>query len=91
VDEGPGETWLYLAEDEAPAAALRAFVGRRGRTDFARARRRSQLGGLGSVGAFVGLVLAVYAPLFGLGTLGRVAGVLLLAASLAALVAARPR
>ena len=41
VDEGPGETWLYLAEEEHPAAVLEGFLGRRGRTDFARARRRS--------------------------------------------------
>src|SRR5262245_31830029 len=91
VDEGPGETWLYLAGDEQPAAALGDFVARRGRTDFARARRRSRLGGLGSLGAFAGLVLAVYAPLAGLGTAGRVAGGLLLVLSVAVLVAARPR
>src|SRR6266568_2604210 len=44
VDEGPGETWLYLAEERAPDEVLAGFLGRRGRTDFARARRRSRLG-----------------------------------------------
>jgi hypothetical protein len=42
VDEGPGETWLYLADEQEPAAVLDGFLGRRGRTDFARARRRSR-------------------------------------------------
>ena len=50
VDEGPGETWLYLPEEDHPSAVLDAFLGRRGRTDFARARRRSGVGSLASLG-----------------------------------------
>jgi hypothetical protein len=91
VDEGPGETWLYLAEDDAPDEALAAFLGRRGRTDFARARRRSRLGGIGSLGVFAALVLIVYAPALGLGAAGQVLGAVVLAVSIALLVAVRPR
>jgi len=91
VDEGPGETWLYLAEEDDPAAVLAGFLGRRGRTDFDRARRRSRLGSLGSVGLLVGLVLAIYGSAMGLGTAGQAIGGTVIAASLVTLVRARPR
>jgi len=91
VDEGPGETWLYLAEEDDPAAVLAGFLGRRGRTDFDRARRRSRLGGLGSVGLLLGLVLAIYGGAMGLGTAGQAIGGTVIAASLLTLVRARPR
>jgi hypothetical protein len=91
VDEGPGETWLYLAEEEDPAAVLAGFLGRRGRTDFDRARRRSRLGSLGSVGLLLGLVLAIYGGAMGLGTAGQAIGGTVIAASLLTLVRARPR
>jgi hypothetical protein len=91
VDEGPGETWLFLAEERDPAAALGDFLRRRGRTDFARARRRSRQGTLGSVGLFAGLALVVYSAVLNLGPDGQVAGGLVMLASLIALVRARPR
>jgi hypothetical protein len=91
VDEGPGETWLYLAEEEDPAAVLDGFLGRRGRTDFARARRRSGVGSLASLGLLAGLVLVIYGSALDLGLAGQLAGAGVLVASLAALVAARPR
>jgi hypothetical protein len=91
VDEGPGETWLYLAEEEDPAAVLDSFLGRRGRTDFARARRRSGVGSLASLGLLAGLVLVIYGSALDLGPAGQLAGAGVLVASLAALVAARPR
>ncbi|HEX8927943.1 MAG TPA: hypothetical protein VGA45_03430 [Actinomycetota bacterium] len=91
VDEGPGETWLYLAEEDEPAEVLAGFIGRRGRTDFARARRRSRLGGLGSAGIFAGLVLIFYSTAFGIGVAGQVAGAALAALSVVTLVRARPR
>jgi nucleotide-binding universal stress UspA family protein len=91
VDEGPGETWLYLAEEEDPAAVLAGFLGRRGRTDFDRARRRSRLGSLGSVGLLLGLVLAIYGGAMGLGAAGQAIGGTVIAASLLTLVRARPR
>jgi len=91
VDEGPGETWLYLAEEADPAAVLAGFLGRRGRTDFDRARRRSRLGSLGSVGLLLGLVLAIYGGAMGLGTAGQAIGGTVIAASLLTLVRARPR
>ena len=91
VDEGPGDTWLYLSDEPDPGAALTGFLGRRGRTDFARARRRSRLGGVGSLGVFVGLLLAFYAPALGLDTPGQLLGAALIAACLALLVAVRPR
>jgi hypothetical protein len=91
VDEGPGETWLYLAEEEDPAAVLDGFLGRRGRTDFARARRRSGVGSLASLGLLGGLVLVIYGSALDLGPAGQLAGAGVLVASLAALVAARPR
>jgi hypothetical protein len=91
VDEGPGETWLYLAEEDDPAAVLAGFLGRRGRTDFDRARRRSRLGSLGSVGLLLGLVLAIYGGAMGLGTAGQAIGGTVIAASLLTLVRARPR
>jgi hypothetical protein len=91
VDEGPGETWLYLAEEEEPAEVLAGFIGRRGRTDFARARRRSRLGGLGSVGIFAGLVLIFYSTAVGVGTAGQLLGAALAAISVATLIRARPR
>jgi len=91
VDEGPGETWLYLAEEEHPAAVLDGFLGRRGRTDFARARRRSGVGSLASLGLLAGLVLVIYGSALDLGPAGQLAGAGVLVASLAALVAARPR
>jgi hypothetical protein len=91
VDEGPGETWLYLPEEDQPAAALDAFLGRRGRTDFARARRRSGIGTLASLGLLLGLFLAIYGSALGLGPPGQLAGAAAIVASLAALVTARPR
>jgi hypothetical protein len=91
VDEGPGETWLYLAEEDDPAAVLAGFLGRRGRTDFDRARRRSRLGSLGTVGLLLGLVLAIYGSAMGLGTAGQALGGTVIAASLLTLVRARPR
>ena len=91
VDEGPGETWLYLSEEEDPAGVLAGFLGRRGRTDFARARRRSGVGSLASLGLLAGLFLVVYGPAIGLGELAQLLGAGLVAASLATLVAARPR
>lgn len=91
VDEGPGETWLYLAHPSEPGEALAEFLGRRGRTDFARVRRRTRIGSFASIGTFTALTLIIYAQAVGLGVGGQVAGVLLLAASLALLVTARPR
>lgn len=91
VDEGPGETWLYLAEERTPSAVLAGFIGRRGRTDFARARRRSRLGGLGSAGVFAGLVLIFYGSAFGLGPVGEILGAVLAAVSVVTLIRARPR
>jgi hypothetical protein len=91
VDEGPGETWLYLAEEEHPAAVLAGFLGRRGRTDFARARRRSGIGGLASLGLLAGLFLVIYGGAAGLGPPGQLTGAGMILTSLAALIAARPR
>ena len=91
VDEGPGETWLYLADEHEPAEVLAGFIGRRGRTDFARARRRSRLGGLGSVGIFAGLALIFYSTAVGIGTAGQLVGAALAAISVATLIRARPR
>lgn len=91
VDEGPGETWLYLAEEDDPAAVLAGFLGRRGRTDFGRARRRSRLGSIGSLGLLLGLVLAIYGAAMGLGAAGQAIGGAMIAASLLTLVRARPR
>jgi hypothetical protein len=90
VDEGPGDTWLYLAEQSTPGEVLAEFIGRRGRTDFARARRRSRLGGLGSAGIFAGLVLIFYGPALGMGGFGELLGGTLLVVSLGALVRGRP-
>jgi hypothetical protein len=91
VDEGPGETWLYLAEEREPEAVLAGFLGRRGRTDFARARRRSRVGSLASAGIFTGLLLVVYGRAVSLGVAGQALGVALIAVSVAALVHFRPR
>jgi hypothetical protein len=91
VDEGPGETWLYLADEATPAAVLAGFIGRRGRTDFARARRRSRLGGLASAGIFAGLVLIFYSSVIGAAPAGEVIGALLAAVSVATLIRVRPR
>jgi hypothetical protein len=91
VDEGPGDTWLYLAEEPTPSEVLAGFIGRRGRTDFARARRRSRLGGLASAGIFAGLVLVFYGAAFGMGGFGEVLGGALLVVSVGALVRGRPR
>jgi hypothetical protein len=91
VDEGPGETWLYLAEERDPARAVRSFIGRRGRTDFARARRRTRVAGWASAAILGGFGLGVYAPPLGLGGAGQAAGGLLVAAGLALLVAVRAR
>jgi hypothetical protein len=91
VDEGPGETWLYLAEEDHPAAVLDGFLGRRGRTDFARARRRSGVGSLASLGLLAGLFLVIYGSALGLGPPGQLAGAGMVVACLAALIAARPR
>jgi hypothetical protein len=70
---------------------LAAFLGRRGRTDFDRARRRSRVGSLSSLGLLLGLALVIYGGAMGLGSSGQVLGGALLAASLLALVRARPR
>jgi hypothetical protein len=91
VDEGPGETWLYLAEEGHPAAVLEGFLGRRGRTDFARARRRSGIGSLASLGLLLGLFLVIYGSAVNLGPPGQLLGAAVLVASIAALVKARPR
>jgi hypothetical protein len=91
VDEGPGEIWLYLAEEADPVAALDGFLGRRGRTNFAMARWRSRVGGLASAGLLLGLALVIYAPVVGLGPPGQVLGAAAIAAALVALVGARPR
>jgi hypothetical protein len=91
VDEGPGEVWLYLADEDHPVDVLDGFVGRRGRTDFGRARQRSQVGNLASVFLLVGLGLAVYGAALGLGTFGQVLGGLVVVGALVALVRARPR
>jgi hypothetical protein len=91
VDEGPGETWLYLAEEDDPAAVLAGFLGRRGRTDFARARRRSGVGSLASLGLLAGLFLVIYGSAVGLGEPGQLLGAAIITACLAALIAARPR
>jgi hypothetical protein len=90
VDEGPGDTWLYLAEEPTPSEVLAGFIGRRGRTDFARARRRSWLGGWGSAGIFAGLVLVFYGPTMGMGGFGELLGGTLLVLALGALVRGRP-
>ncbi len=90
VDEGPGDTWLYLAEESTPSEVLAGFIGRRGRTDFARARRRSRLGGWGSAGIFAGLVLVFYGPAMGMGGFGELLGGTFLVVSLGALVRGRP-
>jgi hypothetical protein len=91
VDEGPGETWLYLADEDDPAAALDGFLGRRGRTDFARARRRSGTGTLASLGLLLGLSLAIYGSAAGLGAAGQLLGAAVIVAAIATLVAVRPR
>jgi len=91
VDEGPGETWLYLAEEADPADALRGFLGRRGRTDFGRARRRSRVGGLGGLGVLLGLILLADPGALGLGLAGQLLGAAALFGSITALVRARPR
>jgi hypothetical protein len=91
VDEGPGETWLYLAEEDHPAAVLDGFLGRRGRTDFARARRRSGVGTLASLGLLLGLFLVVYGGAAGVGPPGQLLGAGLIVAGIVALVTARPR
>jgi hypothetical protein len=90
LDEGPGETWLYLAEEQDPALAVHAFLGRRGRTDFARARRRSRLTGWGSAAVAGGLGLVALAPPLDLGGAAQAAGALLAAGGLA-LLAVRGR
>jgi hypothetical protein len=91
VDEGPGETWLYLAEERTPTEVLAGFIGRRGRTDFARARRRSRAGRFASAGIFAGLVLIFYSTAFGIGVGGQILGAALAAVSVVTLVRARPR
>jgi hypothetical protein len=91
VDEGPGETWLYLADERTPGEVLAGFIGRRGRTDFARARRRSRLGALASAGIFAGLVLIFYSSVIGAAPAGEVLGALLAAVSVATLIRVRPR
>ncbi len=91
VDEGPGETWLYLAEERTPSEVLTGFIGRRGRTDFARARRRSRLGGLASAGLFAGLVLILHSSAPGLRSTGQALGAVLVVISVVTLVRVRPR
>ena len=70
---------------------MRAFVGRRGRTDFARARRRTRFTGWGSAAVVAGFGLGVWAPALELGASGQVAGGVLVAAGLTLLVGARGR
>jgi hypothetical protein len=91
VDEGPGEVWLYLAEEDHPVDVLDGFIGRRGRTDFGRARDRSRVGNLASLALLLGLGLAVYGAAAGLGPAGQILGGVVVVAALAALVRARPR
>ena len=91
VDEGPGETWLYLADETTPSQALAAFLGRRGRTDFARARRRSRVGNLAGMGLFIGLALIVYSPAANLDLTGQALGAALVVLCVGALLHARPR
>src|SRR5215218_7973586 len=61
VDEGPGETWLYLPEEDHPAAVLDAFLGRRGRTDFARALSLGPTGQLAGAAIIVSALAALVA------------------------------
>ena len=91
VDEGPGEVWLYLADDDHPVDVLDGFIGRRGRTDFGRARERSRVGNLASVVLLLGLGLVVYGGAAGLGAAGQVLGGVVIVGALVALVRARPR
>jgi hypothetical protein len=91
VDEGPGEVWLYLADDDHPVDVLDGFIGRRGRTDFGRARERSRVGNLASLALLVGLGLVVYGAAAGLGPAGQLLGGIAIVAALVALVRARPR
>ena len=91
VDEGPGETWLYLPEEDHLAAVLDAFLGRRGRTDFARARRRLRDRVARQPRAAPWLFLQIYGSAIGLGPAGQLAGAGMILAHLAALVSARPR
>ena len=93
VDEGPGETWLYLAEDADPERAVRGFIGRRGRTDFARARRRTRWVGWGGLAVVAGFGLGVSAPAFGHRAFGpgQAAGAGLVGLGLWLLASARPR
>src|SRR6266571_4366049 len=74
VNASAGRADRDLAEERAPDEVLAGFLGRRGRTDFARARRRSRLGGLASAGVFAGLVLIFYGAAFGLGPGGEILG-----------------
>jgi len=91
VDEGPGEVWLYLADDDHPVDVVDGFIGRRGRTDFGRARERSRVGNLASLALLGGLGLAVYGGAIGLGAAGQVVGGAVIVAAVVALVRARPR
>ncbi len=91
VDEGPGEVWLYLADDDHPVDVVDGFIGRRGRTDFGRARERSRVGNLASLALLAGLGLAVYGAAIGLGAAGQVVGGAVIVAAVVALVRARPR
>jgi hypothetical protein len=70
---------------------LAGFIGRRGRTDFARARHRSRLGALASAGIFAGLVLIFCSSAIGAAPAGEVLGALLAAVSVATLIRVRPR
>src|SRR6266702_1737921 len=90
AERPPPTGWLLLVEERAHDEVLAGFLGRRGRTDFARARRRSRLGGLASAGVFAGLVLIFYGAAFGLGPGGEVLGAILAAASVVTLIRARP-
>ena len=88
VDEGPGETWLYLAEEDHPAAVLDGFLGRRGRTDGPAPLRRRQPGQpRPAPGAVPGDLRQRPRPR----PPGQVAGAGMIVACLAALIAARPR
>jgi hypothetical protein len=72
---------------------VRGFVGRRGRTDFARARRRTRWAGWGGLAVAAGFGLGVSAPAMGHWAAGpgQAAGAALVGAGLWLLASARPR